>query len=361
MDRTVRDAQDAFGKQDWPTAIREYEKLVKLSPSNADYQSRLGIARYSAGRPQDAIQPLRRALKLNPGLAQAQFHLAASLAEAGQCREAFPYLKKDLARVTDPHLKRAFGLGGVRCAVALGRLDEGIAFMQALNRDFPDDPEVLYRTVHLYSDLSTRASEQLMVRGPTSYQVRLLNAESLEVQGKWEEAEKEYRAVLEKNPNLPGIHYRLGRLILSAAETDTTKENARKEFEQELSLDPGNAAAEFILGELDLPLGKIDDAIAHFSRAVKNDDSFVDAFLELGRALTSAGKAAEAMAPLQRAAKLQPSNPIVHLRLSNAYNRMGRKEDGEREFALYQSLSEKERQEADSIKRRVSGVQPDKP
>jgi tetratricopeptide (TPR) repeat protein len=215
--------------------------------------------------------------------------------------------------------------------------------------------------VHLYSDLSARASEQLMVRGPTSYQVRMLNAESLEVQGRWEEAEKEYRKVLEMNPTLPGIHYRLGRLILSAPETATTKEDARKEFEQELQINPRNAAAEFILGELDLPLGKIDEAIGHFSRAVKNDDSFVDAFLELGRALTSAERMAEAIIPLETAAKLQPSNAVAHFRLSVAYNHMGRKEDAQREFALYKSLSEKERQATDSLKRRISGIQPDKP
>jgi tetratricopeptide (TPR) repeat protein len=256
---------------------------------------------------------------------------------------------------------RALGLGGLRCAVALGRPDEGVEFIQALNRDFPSDPEVLYRTVHLYSDLSMRASQQLMTRAPTSHQVRMLNAESLEVQGRWEEAEKEYRKVLEMSPNLPGIHYRLGRLILSAPEKAANREDARKEFEQELQIDPGNAASEFILGELDLPLGKIDEAIGHFSRAVKNDDSFVDAYLELGRTLTSAGRVEEALGPLQRAATLQPSNPVAHLRLSVAYNRIGRKEDGQREFALYQSLSEQERQATDIVKRGISGVNPDKP
>jgi tetratricopeptide (TPR) repeat protein len=361
IDQIAREAQDAYGKQDWEKAIQGFEKLAKLAPNVAEYHSNLGIACYSAGRPQDAVQPLRRALKLKPGLAQAHFYLAASLGETGQCREALPYLKKDLARVTDRPLKRTLGLGGVRCAVALGRLDDSIEFIQALNRDFPDDPEVLYRTVHLYSDLSTRASEQLLYRGPTSYQVRMLNAESLEAQGKWEEAEKEYRKVLEQNPNLPGIHYRLGRLILSMPETAATKEDPHKEFEQELQIDPRNAAAEFILGELDLPLGKTDEAIGHFSRAVKNDDSFVDAFLELGRALTSIGKAAEALGPLEAAVKLQPENPMTHFRLSTAYARVGRREDGQKEMATYRELSEKERQAKETIRKTISGVPPEKP
>ncbi len=354
-------AQAAFDSKDWQRAIREYEELTKLAPNVAEYQSNLGIACYTAGRPQDAIQPLRLALKLKPAQAPAHSYLAASLAETGQCREALPYIKKDLVHVTDRQLRRVLSLGGVQCAVALGRPDEGIEFIQALNRDFPNDPEVLYRTVHLYSDLSVRASEQLLYRGAASYQARLLNAESFETQGKWEDAEKEYRKVLEQNPNLPGIHYRLGRLILSAPESASSKEDARREFEQELRIDPRNAAAEFILGELDLPQGNLDAAIGHFSLAVKYDDSFVDAFLELGRALTSAGRPAEALAPLAAAARLQPSNAIAHFRLSEAYTRLGRKEDGQREQVLYQKLSEKERQATDSLRRQVSGIPPDKP
>ncbi len=48
-----------------------------------------------------------------------------------------------------------------------------------------------------------------------SYQAHELNAEALEMRGKWDEAAKEYRAVLQQNPRLPGIHFRLGRLLLS--------------------------------------------------------------------------------------------------------------------------------------------------
>ena len=61
--------------------------------------------------------------------------------------------------------------------------------------------------------------------------MRQLNAEALETQGKWEEAAEEYRKILEQNPRLPGIHYRLARLILSAPKTATTMDDAGKELE----------------------------------------------------------------------------------------------------------------------------------
>jgi tetratricopeptide (TPR) repeat protein len=361
VERITREAQDAFGKGDWEKAIRIYEQLMKLAPNVAEYHLSLGIACHSAGRPLDALKPLRQALKLKPGLMQARFYLGVALGETGQCVEALPYLKKDLPRVGDRDLKRTVGLAGVRCAVALMRLDEAADFVRTLNRDFPDDAEVLYRAVHVYSDLSTRASEELLNKAPSSHQVRLLSAEALEAQGNWEGAAKEYRRILEMNPHLPGIHYRLGRVILSAPKTDTTMQDAQKEFEVELKLDPTNAGAEFVLGKLALEPATLDDAIAHLSRAVRFDASFAEAYIELGNALILAGRPAEALKPLEIASRLQPENPMPHFRLSNAYIRLGRKEDAQREVVLYKELSEKVRQNTERVQKAVSGVTEEKP
>ncbi len=361
IDRIAREAQDAFGKGDWANAIRAYESAVKLAPTVADYYLNLGIAYRSAGRPLDALRPLRQALKLNPGLTQARVHLDISLGETGQCLEALPSLKKDLSRAGDRELRRSVGLAGIRCAAALMRLDEAVDFVRVLNRDFPDDPEVLYRTVHVYSDLSTRASLDLINKNPSSYQVRLLSAEALEAQGDTEGAAKEYRQVLEMNPHLPGIHYRLGRFILSAPKTDTTMKDAQREFEAELKIDPTNAGAEFVLGRLALDPSTLNDAIAHFSRAVKLDASFAEAYIELGNALILADRAADAVKPLETAVKLQPGNPMPHFRLSNAYNRLGRTDESQRELALYKELSEKIRQNTERVQKAVSGVTDEKP
>lgn len=361
IDGLAGEAQAAYKKGDWAGAIRGYESLLKLAPDVADYWMNLGIAYHSAGRPLDAAQPLRQALKLKPGLTQARLYLGIALGETGQCAEALPYLKKDLSRVGDRELRRTVGLAGVRCAIALARLDDVADFVRTLSRDFPDDPEVLYRAVHVYSDLSTRASEELLNKAPSSYQVRLLSAEALEAQGNWEGAAKEYRKVLEINPHLPGIHYRLGRVILSAPKTDTTMQDAQREFEAELKIDPTNAGAEFVLGKLALEPATLNDAIAHFSRAVKFDASFAEAYIELGNALILAGRPVEALKPLQTAARLQPEDPMPHFRLSNAYIRLGRKEDAQREVALYKELSEKVRQNTERVQKAVSGITEEKP
>ena len=281
---------------------------------------------------------------------------AATLAETGRCRDALPLLRKALGRIDDGELKRRVGVAGVRCSMTANDAGLAVTFLSYLNREFPHDPAVLYLSSHVYSDLSIRASNELLATAPGSAEVHELNAEALETMGKWKEAADEYRAILAKNPRMPGIHYRLGRLLLSQSDAPATvKDDAKREFEQELAVDPNNAGAEFVLGELARQAEQWPDAIAHFSRATKLDTSFADAYIGLGRSLLGAGKGAEAIPPLEAAEKLQPDSPVVHFQLATAYRRAGRKEDADREFLAHRAASEKVQQTSDEIKKQVTG------
>lgn len=348
-------AENALTQGNDEAAAEDYARLVKLAPAVADYQLKLGIAYYSSDRPFDAILPLRRALKLKPALTDAHYYLGASLAEAGQCAEAVPMLLKDSSHVTDQQLKRTVEADGLKCTMALDQEDRALDFLRLLRRDFPKDPEVLYLTVHVYSDLSTRASQRLLVTAPSSYQVHLLDAEILEQQQKWDEAEEEYRRVLAIKPDLAGIHFRIGRLLLTRPKTATTMADAEKEFEAELKVDPNNAAAEYVLGEMYRQARDFPSAIEHFSRACKLDPTLADAFIGLGKSLVAAGRPADAVTPLEAAVKLQPANPVAHYQLAFAYRRAGRPQDADRELSAYKRTNAEARQSLQDIRSAVTG------
>jgi tetratricopeptide (TPR) repeat protein len=211
-----------------------------------------------------------------------------------------------------------------------------------LSHEFPNDPEVLSLSVHTYSDLSTRAAQQLAMTAPNSVEAHKLNAEALEAQGKWEAAEKEYQLVLQENPQLPGIHFLLGRLLLSKPDpSPTAAEDAKKEFQEELEIDPTNAGAEYVLGELARQESQWPEAIKHFSRATELDAGFGDAFLGLGTTLLSAKRFSEAIPPLETAVKLEPRNPGAHYNLATALTRAGRREEAEKEFEIHRKMTQK--------------------
>jgi len=265
---------------------------------------------------------------------------AIALAEQGRCREAIPILRKAVTASASKDERKRAGLLGLRCAMtADDRLVAGELLGQ-LGRQFPNDPEVLYLAAHAYSDLSTRAAGELAQKAPLSIQARRMNAEALEMQGKWDEAAKEYEAILAQNPKQPGIHLLAARIMFSKPDAGPGwEERAKQELQRELEIDPRSAVAEFLLGEIAKKALDWNEATAHFSRAATLDATFGDAFMEWGFALVSAKRYEEAVAPLQTAVKLQPGNPSAHYNLGMALSRTGRSAEAEREFAIQRDIT----------------------
>jgi len=349
------EAQAAMREGNYDVAIRDFARLVKIAPQFAESHANLGIAYYSAGRFPDAVPELRAALKLKPSLTNARYFLGLSLAKSGQCREAASYLMKDYAAVRDPQLKREMGTDAVRCSMASGETDKAVDVLRWLDRDFPNDPGVLYLSSHVYSDLSTRASERLLFTAPDSVEAHETNAEILELQGKLDDAAQEYRKILASNPQLPGMHYHLGRLLLTGSQDAGTQAQAKQEFEEELKINPGDARSEYELGELARRARQWDDAIDRFAASAKLDPTLADALIGLGKSLLSAGRTPDAVAPLEHALRLEPNNLAAHYELSLAYRRLGRAGDADREEAAYRALRQKQLSSMDAVAAGMSG------
>ena len=269
--------------------------------------------------------------------AAAAAERAIGLAARGRCKEALPRLKSTTAHLADKQLKYRAGMARARCAMSLDQEDVAVEALLRLKREYPSDPEVLYTTTHFFSELASRSSQVLAAAAPNSPQAQQLEAEAFESQGKGEEATAQYKKILQANPGWPGIHYRLGRIMLGRVPPDEA--GANREFEEELKVDPQNASAEFMLGESARQKGQWDDAIARFSKASKLDEGFVEAYLALGMSLNSAGKFPEAIAPLETYVKMQPGDPAGHYQLATAYARSGRKPDADREMRLRQQAA----------------------
>jgi Flp pilus assembly protein TadD len=234
----------------------------------------------------------------------------------------------------DKQLKYHAEMAMVRCAMALDDEETATGALLRLRRDSPDDPEVLYIATHYFSELGMRASQQLEAKAPASYQARKLQAEALESQGKGDEAAAIYQKILLENPKTPGIHYRLGQIELAKAEGGGSTAAAKAEFEKETEVDPSNASAHFVLGELARRSNEWDDAVREFSLAAKLDVGFSEAYLALGMSLAASGKFAGAISPLQQYVKMQPGDPAGHYQLAMAYSRTGNKVGAEQELTL---------------------------
>jgi predicted Zn-dependent protease len=262
---------------------------------------------------------------------------ALDLADHGRCTEALPGLRRG-AQSADKQLSYRAALTGARCAMTLQRRADALEFLAVLARKFPDDPEATYNSARYLSQLANETAEHLAATAPNSVQVRKMNAEALESQGKGDEAIAEYRKLLAEDPKLPELHFRIARLLLEKNPPQT--EEAKRELDEELKVAPNNSAAEFALGEIARRDADWPTAIAHFKRATELDAGFVEAFLALGMSLNAAGRFEEAIQPLQRYVKMQPEDPAGHYQLATAYSRNGNKAAAERELAEQRRLVE---------------------
>jgi len=292
-------------------------------------------------------------------VAQAQDQSAErgiQLALEGRCTEAMPLLKQAVNSVSDPDLKRKVGKGGVRCSMLMNLESDAGDFLNYLEREFPRDPDILLLAVHVHTDLARLNSEALMRLAPESTEVIQLNAENFEKRGDLKNAIAEYRILLQRAPGMPGIHYRVGGLLLALPASAANATEARKEFEAELKIFPQNAGAEFSLGELARQQDKLAEAIEHYTRATQFAPDFAEAYYGLGRCLLDSGKSSASLSPLQTSARLQPENPNVHFALATAYQRLGRKQEAAQEFALQKSTAAKINENQKALRKNVSGA-----
>jgi tetratricopeptide (TPR) repeat protein len=263
------------------------------------------------------------------------------LASTGHCDEALPLLRDSLPHIADKQLTYHAAMAMAQCAMSVDRESDAVQALVLLKREFPTDPNVLYTATHFYSELAMRAAQKLVTVDPRSAEAQELNAEALESHGKLNEAIAAYSQILKQYPEQPGIHYRIGRIILAEPPTETSADEAKKEFEAELKIDPTAASAEFMLGDLARQSEQWEQAIEHFGRAAKLDAGFSEAFLGLGISLNAVGKSSDAITPLEKYVKMEPADPAGHYQLAIAYGRTGRKQDAEREMVLQRETEKK--------------------
>jgi len=256
------------------------------------------------------------------------------LASRGYCGAALPILKKALPRLTNQQLRYAAAMASAQCGMSTDQEDTVVESLLVLNREFPQDPRVLYITTRYYSELANRTAHRLLDSSPSSAEAQQLLAESYQARGQYEDAIAKYRKILEQYPDQPGVHYQVGQLILVKPLTPASAAEAKKEFEAELTVNPGSPTAEFMLGDLALRAQNNDEAIKHFIRATELDVGLPQPYLGLGMALNAARKFPEAIQALKKFVALEPRDPAGYYQLAIAFSRTGNKEEAERQMAL---------------------------
>ena len=339
--RLSAEAGKALAEHRYAEAERAYEALRDLSPGVAEVHASLGFVYFQQGKFALAVPALRQAIKLKPALPNVSALLAMSLSELGQFQEALPGLERAFKQPSDTALRRAAGLQLQRVYTGLARDADAVAVALQLTRLYPDDPEILYHASRLHANFAFVTLRNLAAVAPDSLWVHLAAGEANESQGLHEAALKEYRAVVTLDPKRPGIHFRIGRVLLARAERapDAPLESeAIAAFARELANDPTNANAAYELAEIHRKNGDVRQARTLFETALAHYPDFEEALVGLGRTLIVLEQPALAIARLNRAIALNPKSEVAYYQLAQAHRALGDTAAQEKALATFEQL-----------------------
>lgn len=116
-------------------------------------------------------------------------------------------------------------------------------------------------------------------------------------------------------------------LIFAARTQASYWRNSQSLWTHALACTYDNALAEEDLGQAVYENGMVDEAIAHFQRALQIDPNQASVLSSLGAALLDAGRVDESLAHLQKALELDPRAGNAHYNIANTLLRLGRADD----------------------------------
>jgi tetratricopeptide (TPR) repeat protein len=179
----------------------------------------------------------------------------------------------------------------------------------------------------------------------------MLSGEALDGLGRTPEAIVEFQTAKKIAPTEPNLNFGLGYLYWKMRQY----EDAKREFEAELMVDPDNPQALAYLGDIEIKRNDPDKALPLLKKTVQLKNDIRIAYSDLGAIFLERKQYQDAMVALQRAVELDPAQPDAHFRLGRLYQAMGDTAAAQKEFARVRELHEKE---DENVAAKMSGAPP---
>ena len=334
----VQKGLDALRQGNYASAEKSFVAALQASPARWDVHLDLGLSYYHQQKFSQAISELQTVLQHDPSQQTAKAYLLSSLAATGRCAQAKSGLEQEFGLDQDPKQKRLLGLTLLHCLVEADEPAEAEVVSSRLVAQFPDDPDVLYEAGRFYGSLSSELLLHLMDVAPNSGRFFQAMGDGAAANGDWQKALAAYRQALRVQPSLPEVRQQIATLLLEHSTDPMAWREALNYLNEELKVYPGNAQAEYDIGEVYLRHGQLNPATAALERAVQLNPVFVRARVELAKALRIEGKTREALAVLEPARRIEPNNPSVHYLLAQLYRALGEKAEADREQNVLERL-----------------------
>jgi len=293
------------GKYD--DAIAQLQAMTARKPRPKGLSHTIGLVYYKKGDYLKAADSFQLAIAEDAADKEAVQLLGLSYYRAGRPAEAIPYLERVQTWYPQANVDAAYVLG--------------VSYIQA--KDYAN---------------ARKAFARMFALAPDSGASYLLTARMLFRQEFTPIAEEYAQKAVATDPKLPLAHQLLGEIEMFTSKIP----EAIKAFEQELAINPANPVTYYKLADAYSRVQKYEEAERMLQRSIWLDATATGPYVLLGKVLQKKGEPILAVGYLQRAAAMDPNNPMTHQLLGQAYRDVGKTEDAERELKTAEQLRNKQ-------------------
>ena len=337
----ARAAREAEQRNDFPTAVREYESVVGALPRSAEMQSNLGVALYFDHQLTRAIPVFRKAMALNANLLAP--HLFSGLAWYRLSKPDAAV--QELGQATRLNSSDAIAHTWLGYAyIAQSRFEPAFKQFQAACQLDPNNIDVWYSLGQTYLQIGKEATVRLLDVAPDGGRTWELAGEQSQLQGNRHQAIDNFEGAFARRPDIPELAKMITALGGTLPTTRVTsskgsgqedelyrqahdaQQQARAAFERVAQISPDSYRAHQILADSLTAQQKHDEAIAEYRTVLKLQPDLPGIHEAIGNNLLSQANPSEALKEFGAELELQPRSASARTNVGQVLLMLGRDE-----------------------------------
>ena len=274
-----------------------------------DQALKKGIEAHKAGQFTEADRYYTAILKAQPKHPDANHNMGILAVGIGKVQESLPFLKTALE--ANPNITH-FWLSYIKALIKLNRVAEAKAlFNQAKSNDVKGDgfDQIEKRLIALEKKLEVNVNSRKL-QDPTQDQLQSLI--NLYTQGLFHKALTQGSQLLKEFPNSINLYNIIGTTNKSLGKL----EEAIDAYNKAILLKPDFAEAHYNIGNTLKKQGKLEEATEAFRKALDIKPDYAEVYINMGNALQGQGKLDEAIKAYNKVISLKPN-------FAEAYNNIG--------------------------------------
>jgi tetratricopeptide (TPR) repeat protein len=272
-----------FAAGHYEESAARLREAMRRHPTHFEFAYSLGQVLRGLGKPEEALEVFSRIPKAQPLYIEARMQIASIYEEQGRLDEALA--EAEAIRLLRPERGLDFHVASLRARS--GAFEGGVALLEALLEENPDDDEVLYQIGVLYglnqdSDTALEYMHRVLEHNPKSaHALNYIGYTWAERGENLDEAERLIRQAVSLKPkdgyiadSLAWVYYMKARPMIEEGrhgEGMALLEEARRHLDRAVELTGGDPVVSEHLGDVYLLMDERDRALEYYEEAVDSN------------------------------------------------------------------------------------------